>query len=404
MRSRPSLSKDMPGFQFDTSWVFLSMFLFWAGAFEIAPHRFQDQGPLFDGLVGMIVVLLYFLCVLVHEGGHKIAAWATGSFYEGNLLTIWGGVPREALSFGAPDARDRIVRMGGPMLNLIAAFLLFHFASQLSASHGPFPKNIAFFLHFGAQANLLLAVINMIPVLPFDLGALLLGDGTPATAVRERWTVQGGLGISWILTLVSLAVAAKGGLISGFGGIFLGIHMARTVVVWKARIGLSRYLALTPIDPFIEPVQTILKPDVTVAEAYSNGFFPFGRAYLPVCDAQGAFMGFLSWEEMRKTKPEWRPTLTVGSLALEQKRMIQLEFDAFAWSRLFDAIERRERIVFVLKDGTLVGSISPRKVVERFRMQIALGSPEEVRGVTMREGPEDRPTTPDEPPWPETES
>jgi hypothetical protein len=127
----------MPGFQFDTSWVFLSIFLFWAGAFEIAPQRFPDQGALFDGLVGTVVVLLYFLGVLIHEGGHKLAGWMTGCFYEGNLLTIWGGIPREAMSFEARDSRDRIVRMGGPIFNLILAFPLFHFASRLASHPDP---------------------------------------------------------------------------------------------------------------------------------------------------------------------------------------------------------------------------------------------------------------------------
>jgi hypothetical protein len=243
-------------------------------------------------------------------------------------------------------------------------------------------------LHFGAQANLLLAVINMIPFLPFDMGAVLLGDGSPATVVRERWSIQGGLGVAWILTLVSLAVAAKGGLISGFGGIFLGIHLARTIVVWKARIGLSRYLKDTPIEPFIDPVRYTLNPDVTIEDAYLKGFYPLGQSFLPVCDDQGSFLGFLSWEELKKTGPELRHSQRIAFFVPEQRSRIQMEFDGFVRMRLFDAVERREKIVFVLKDGRLVGTISPAGMVERFRMRTALGRPEENGGPTTTEDPE----------------
>ncbi len=374
------------------------MFLFWAGAFEIAPLRFPDQGVLFDGLAGTVIVLLYFLGVLIHEGGHKVAGWMTGRFYEGNLLTIWGGIPREAMSFESKDSRDHIVRMGGPIFNLISAFPLFHFASQLASHPNPFVENASFFLHFEAQTNLLLAVANMFPFLPFDMGTVLLGDGSPETAVRERWSIQGGLGVAWILTLVSLAVAAKGGMVSGFGGIFLGIHLARTNVVWKARIGLTRYLKDTPIELFIDPIRFVLNPDITIEDAYLKGFYPLGQSFLPVSDDQGSFLGFLSWEELKKTGPESRKLQRIASFVPEQRNKIQIELDGFVRMRLFDAVERREKIVFVLKEGRLVGTISPAAVVERFRMRTSLGIPEADRESTMTGDPEDPQTIPTESP------
>ena len=73
-----------------------------------------------------------------------------------------------------------------------------------------------------------------------------------------------------------------------------------------------------------------------------------------------------------------------------------MELDGFVRMRLFDAVERREKVVFVLKGGRLVGTISPAAVVERFRMRTALGIPGNDRKSTMTGDPEDPQPTPTE--------
>lgn len=386
------------GFHFDGSWVFLSLFLFWAGAFEMAPVHYPDQGMLFDGIVGCIVILVYFLCVLIHEGGHKFFSKVFRRFYDGNQLTIWGGVPNEADSFVMSDPRDRIVRMGGPLFNLLIGVALHQLDHSIRQHPDPLSEEIAPFIFFAMKANLFLAFINLLPILPFDLGALfLLGKKDESQDAPGRWVSQGGVGFAWLLTLVGLALATRGSLISGFGLIFLGVHLARSVVVWKGRLGLVSFLRLQDISSLVEKDGHDLRMTESLENAYWKHFYPSGREKLPVCSDDGVFQGVLEWSELKKVPSMLRADRTVGSMNLSNGLRDKVSLDPNSWRKLFDAIERGSHRLFVLENEGYKGIIFPLRLLEQFRMSTSLGQPILDESVSKRkEDPADLPPNPPE--------
>lgn len=357
------------GFQFDSSWVFLVLFLFWAGAFELAPTQYSGQGPFFDGMIGGIIILIYFFCVLLHESGHKLFARMTGRFYDGHQLSIWGGIPRETESFLPADAGEMVVRMGGPLFNLMAG-LLFHAGYQyLKGDPEKFLGGLAPFLFFGMQSSFFLMIVNLIPVIPFDMGALIVKDRVRRNpGVVPMWPFQGGLGLSWMMILAGLILASRGFLLSGFGLLFWGIHLARATLVWKGRLGLVMYLQHEDIRSHIEDDPCPLSSGMTIEEAFRDHIYPSGSKFFPVIDADATYAGLLDWREIRKVPSFLWGDRTVGSLELSLNAGRSVSLVEGAWKQVYDAIGREIRPLYVLEDKKLVGLIHPDKILEQFRM------------------------------------
>lgn len=249
-------------------------FLFWSGAFELAPTQYPGQGVFFDGLIGIVVIVIYFFSVLLHEGGHKLTASLFGQFYDGHQLTIWGGVPREAESYLPVTSSEMVHRMGGPLANLLAG-IVFHFGYSHLSNH---PEGVfggfAPFLFFGMQANFFLALVNLIPFIPMDMGALILRE-----RIRKRpdvtlaWPFQAGLFLSWAIILFGLILASRGLLLSGFGLLFWGVHLARATLLWKGRMGLVHYLLQTDLREYVDQTNTPLLSNQSIDQAFRKGLF-----------------------------------------------------------------------------------------------------------------------------------
>jgi Zn-dependent protease len=123
---------------------------------------------------GVIFICLIFLCVLLHEFGHALAARRYGIATSDITMLPIGGLARLERMPEKP-AQELVVAIAGPMVNVaIAAVLLlifgfsgssFGFAAIESPTTGLAQKLVA--------VNLFLVAFNMIPAFPMDGGRVL---------------------------------------------------------------------------------------------------------------------------------------------------------------------------------------------------------------------------------------
>ncbi|WP_178021207.1 M50 family metallopeptidase [uncultured Paenibacillus sp.] len=136
----------------------------WRGI-AISFHPFFVIIMLMSVLTGHFLELLaLFAIVFVHEMGHVFAARMYGIKVLSVQMLPFGGVAVMEDAGDITAGREIVVALAGPLQNLllIGASLLLHAAGMWD---GPF-------LNYFIQSNLLIALFNLLPILPLDGGKI----------------------------------------------------------------------------------------------------------------------------------------------------------------------------------------------------------------------------------------
>ncbi|SFW85240.1 site-2 protease family protein [Chitinophaga sancti] len=160
------------GIQIKLHWTFL-LFIAWVLFMQVIARE-----PLHIALVTMGEILAVFMCVLLHELGHAFAAiYYKIPISEIRLLPI-GGLTLFTKQPANPT-QEVVVSLAGPIVNLLIALAMipfipagteyWNFSNMISSIHA------GNFFHFIYNINVLLTLINLLPILPLDGGKLLKG-------------------------------------------------------------------------------------------------------------------------------------------------------------------------------------------------------------------------------------
>jgi Zn-dependent protease len=135
--------------------------------------------PLEGALFGVVLMLLLFACVTLHELGHSIAAQGYGIPVKEIVLLPLGGV---ALISRNPEKplHELVIAAAGPLVNVVIAAVLFGVVASTGAVPtsmnelgrllgGPSLQTMLLWL---LAANVSLVVFNLIPAFPLDGGRI----------------------------------------------------------------------------------------------------------------------------------------------------------------------------------------------------------------------------------------
>ncbi|WP_019533492.1 site-2 protease family protein [Paenibacillus ginsengihumi] len=173
--------------------------------------------PLFSVILLLSAITGYFIeivtlfgVVLIHELGHAAAAKGFGWRLKEVQLLPFGGVAVTEESGSVPLWQEVVVVLAGPLQNVWLLML-----GWAAASLGLLPE--AWGSYF-VQANLLIALFNLLPILPLDGGKLL------QAALCLRLPYKTAMRCSLVISLAAgslMTLAACLNLLAGQGGIQL---------------------------------------------------------------------------------------------------------------------------------------------------------------------------------------
>ncbi|MCS7061206.1 MAG: site-2 protease family protein [Anaerolineae bacterium] len=180
-------------------------------------------------LFGIILMVLLFTCVTLHELGHSIAARAFGIPVRDITLLPLGGVAQITKNPEKP-IHELIIAAAGPLVNVVIAAVLFvavgaSMAAAMLDGQGLLPAglnqpSLETLLFWLLAANISLVLFNLIPAFPLDGGRMLravlaMGLGYPrATRIASTigQVIAIGLGLfgflsgNFILVLIAVFV------------------------------------------------------------------------------------------------------------------------------------------------------------------------------------------------------
>jgi len=156
---------------------------------QVTPHAFS---------LGMLLAVLLFVSVFIHELAHAIAAWAFGRSVSTIMLTLWGGVT----SFDARDLTPKVsgvTAIAGPAANGVVAL-----GSWATVNASVVDGTVANVVQWLVWANLLLGIFNVLPGIPMDGGRVLQSVVWAVTGDPLRGTLIAG----WAGRVIAVLVVA----------------------------------------------------------------------------------------------------------------------------------------------------------------------------------------------------
>lgn len=180
-------------------------------------------------LFGIVLMVLLFTCVTLHELGHSIAARAFGIPVRDITLLPLGGVAQITRNPEKP-VHELIIAAAGPLVNVVIAGILFlavgaSLVATMLDGRGLLPNglnepSLQTLLFWLFSANVTLVLFNLIPAFPLDGGRILrallaMGLGYPratriASAIGQFIAI--GLGLfgfftgNFILVLIAVFI------------------------------------------------------------------------------------------------------------------------------------------------------------------------------------------------------
>lgn len=161
------------GIRLSVHWTFIFILMY---VFII--YYQMEQNPL-QGLMGVLLILALFACVILHELGHALTAKRFNIMTKSITILPIGGLARLE-KFPEKPKEELLIVLAGPLVNVGIAILIYLglYATDNMPSFTENPEGMvkltgAIFWFNLLIANVVLAVFNFIPAFPMDGGRIL---------------------------------------------------------------------------------------------------------------------------------------------------------------------------------------------------------------------------------------
>jgi Zn-dependent protease/predicted transcriptional regulator len=329
----------------------------------IALTHWMQYQSLIPTLTGVAFILALFLCVVLHEYGHALAARTFGIATKDITLLPIGGLARLERIPHKPN-QELWVALAGPAVNVVIAALLAAYLSltghfqpvqQIGLTHGAFLERVMF-------ANLFLVGFNMIPAFPMDGGRVLRALlATRMEYVRAtRIAASVGQGLAFAFGFLGLFTNPFLVFIAFF--VWIGAAQEAAIAETKSVLGsvsardamIPEFRTLSPRDELSQAVKLVL-----------NGW----QQDFPVVD-QGRVVGMLLRSDMIAT-------LATGDVHSTVEHTMRRDFPVASPSEPVPSVfarlhEAEAATVSIVEEGRLVGVITLENMTEYMMIHAAL--------------------------------
>jgi Zn-dependent protease/CBS domain-containing protein len=273
---------------------------------------YQEWGSVRGWSAGLVMALLLFASVLLHELGHGLVAQSQGIKVNSITLFFFGGIAAIEEESKTPGKAFQVA-IAGPAVSIILFLLLY-----LGSSVIPDPSLLSKMVVDLARINFVVAFFNLIPGLPLDGGQVLKAALWKVTGDRYK----------------AVHLAAQAGQILGYSAIALGFaidFLTRELVtgLWIVLLGWFGIRSANSYDRVTTLQETLLK--LVAADAMTRDFRvvdanqtlrEFADLYLLettssqvyFAASDGRYRGMVTVDDLRTTERSQWETQTLESI------------------------------------------------------------------------------------------
>jgi Zn-dependent protease len=319
------------------------------------------SGNLAAATQGVVVLLLVFACVVLHELGHAMAARRYGIKTRDIVLLPIGGVARLQRMPEKPQ-QEVVVALAGPAVNVLILVALLPALALLGEPPLWPPPPDPGTLHVVFWVNVMMVVFNMVPAFPMDGGRVLRAALAMRMPFVRATRIAAAIGQGFALLFGVVGFFYHPMLM--FVGLFVFLAASEEYALVQARASMSGFPVRAAMITEFEAldVSDPLQRAVDLLMSGSQQDFPVLEGDRPI--------GVLSRRDLPVALQRHGPDTPVGAVVARDGQV------ADPYEPLEEAFQRmrdRQRQAFpVVSGGRLVGLVTPENVADLLMIQSAL--------------------------------
>ncbi|MBD0268831.1 MAG: site-2 protease family protein [Cyanobacteria bacterium Co-bin8] len=296
-------------FFIDTSWLVILLLVTYS--YGVDPVWQSAWGNLAWGM-GLLLALLLFSSVLLHELGHSLAAKKQGIQVNSITLFLFGGIAAIEQESKTPGEAFQVA-IAGPLVSF-GLYLLLSALGTLPAL--PEPAQVV--ATNVAQINLVLTLFNLIPGLPLDGGQVLKALVWKITNSRTkgiRWAARSGQLLGWLAISLGLFAALVYQIWFGLWIAAIGWFALRNAATYNRVTDLQEAMAsLTAADAMGREFR-VVDANITLRQFADDYVLQEKRTPVYFAASDGRYRGLVAADDLREIeRSEWE-TRTLHSIA-----------------------------------------------------------------------------------------
>ncbi|MEO0838526.1 MAG: site-2 protease family protein [Cyanobacteria bacterium J06643_5] len=335
---------------------------------------YQEFGSAQAWSIGVIMALLLFGSVILHELGHSLVAQKQGIKVNSITLFLFGGVAAIEEESKTPGQAFQVA-IAGPLVS-IGLFILLRFGSEA------IPDNIALHMMLGdlARINLVLALFNLIPGLPLDGGQVLKSALWKVTGNRfkaVRMAARAGQILGYAAIALGFAVDyATGQLVTGLWIALLGWFGIRNATTYLRVSQLQETLLKMVASDAMTREFRVVDADKTLRSFADEYLLSSNQPQAYFADRDGPYQGMVYVDDLRVIERSLWETQTVQNIVRPLDEIPTVEES----TNLVDIItkletERLQRVTVLSPAGAIAGLIDRgdilRSLAQKLNLRIA---------------------------------
>jgi Zn-dependent protease/CBS domain-containing protein len=254
-------------------------------------------GTVLAGSAGLLMALLLFSSVLLHELGHSLVARSQGIKVNSITLFLFGGIASIEQESKTPGQAFQVA-IAGPAVSITLFVLLTLLAHLLPAS-----SLVSIMVGELGKINLVLALFNLIPGLPLDGGQVLKAAVWKVTGNRFQavhWAARAGQILGWTAIAAGFAVDFfTGELLSGIWIALLGWFGVRNASAYNRMTTLQEtLLQLRAADAMTRDFR-VVDADLSLRQFADLYLLDAAAPQVYFAASDGRYRGMVSIDDLR---------------------------------------------------------------------------------------------------------
>lgn len=350
--------------EIDVSWLIVFFLFTYSLSVTYFPNVLPGYDELFYWITGVLVTLVVFASVLVHELAHSLTAIKDGISINRITLFIFGGVAHLEEEPKTPGSEFKISILG-PLSSVLLGVIFggMYFLIQ--------PGNlISEALYFLARINLFIGLINLVPAFPLDGGRILrsiIWRFKNDLVFATKMSVYSGSVFAFILIALGFVITFSTSLF-GLWYVLIGWLLYQAGQTSYTQVALKNSLSgLTVSEVMSESV--VVVPPYIVVEKLIDKFYKYKVSAFPVVEDDNSVRGLVSINDVKALpKSKWNLTRVDDIMTPLEECYVMDPGDEAVEAMMRMANNNVSRIL-VIEEGQLRGILSNTDMMRLIRMK-----------------------------------